>query len=141
MNSACQKTTKPVTKFQIYVCLIAFYVTLGGATWWINYFQDNLTQSIGELRLDLRGIGDDIRGIGDDVREIRGDIREIRGDVREIGNDVRGIGDDVREIGGDIREIRSDVREIRCELRGDRNICKDTIREDLIREKNWKSNP
>ena len=46
----------------------------------------------------------------------------------------------IHELRNDIREIGSDGREIRCELRGDRNICKDTIREDLIREKSWKSN-
>ena len=132
MNSACQKTTKPVTKFQIYVCLIAFYVTLGGATWWINYSilkaQSHLTQSIDGLQNDFN----------QGIHELRSDIREIGDDVREIGSDVREIRDDVREIGGDVREIRGDVREIRCELRDDRNICKDTTREDLMREKSSK---
>ena len=55
--------------------------------------------------------------------------------IHELQNDFN---QNIHELRSDIREIGKDGREIRYELRDDRNICKDTIREDLIREKSSK---
>ena len=73
------------------------------------------------------------------IHELQNSLHELQGGLTQS---IHGLQNDfnqnIHELRSDIREIGKDGREIRCELRDDRNICKDTIREDLIREKSSK---
>ena len=126
MNWLCQKMSKPVTKLEIYVGLVVICVALGGAAWRIHYSihkaQSHLTQRIHGLQNSLT---QNIHGLQGGLTQ---SIDEFRNDFNQ----------NIHELRCDIRKIGNDGREIRYEFRGDMNVCKDTIREDLIREKSSK---